>query len=124
MVTSQLNNLDIFGDPAATIDPALKINKLDPPSSFVYKASFVVTLQVLPPPVEYVAPVTYPPFFIPTPTDMWFYSGDKFIKSFGPTYGQVNHVITVSYDFGKASAFMQWAAATNTISVSAESTSL
>jgi len=124
VVTSQLNNLDIFGDPDATIDPALKINKQDPPSSFIYKASFVVTLQVLPPPVDFVAPVTYPPFFIPTPTDMWFYNGDKFIKSFGPTYGQANHVITVSYDFGKASGFMQWAATTNTISVSAESTSL
>ena len=46
IVTGQLDNIDIFGSPSSTIDPALKINPLNPPSTFIYKNSFKIFLNV------------------------------------------------------------------------------
>jgi hypothetical protein len=42
------------------------------------------------------------PFFIPEPTDIWFYASDKFVKGFGPTYDSELNKVTVTHDFGKA----------------------
>lgn len=46
VITGQLDNLDLFGNPSSTIDPSLKIDKLNPPSTFIYKSSFTIHLNV------------------------------------------------------------------------------
>lgn len=43
-VTSTLSNLDVWS--GNDIDPALKIDKLNPPSNFVHKADFTFTLNL------------------------------------------------------------------------------
>lgn len=61
------------------------------------------------------------PFFVPEPTDYWFFSGDSFEHSFGTAYGSKGHIIVVTRDFGDAN-FIDWDAKTNTMSVAAGAT--
>ena len=111
VITAQLNNLDIFSDPSSTIDPALKINKLSPPENFIYKSSFILTVNVTSSTSSYGTQAnksSHAPFFVPTPTDLWFYAGDTFVKGFGPAYDTDTHTVTVKPDFGNAARFIFW----------------
>lgn len=121
-VTSTLNNLEIFGSPTSNIDPALKINPLNPPSNFIYKASFKIFLNVAAAPPTYSAPNNTAPFLIPTPGDVWFYASDKFVKGFGPAYDNEGNKVTVTPDFGNAARFIFWDSLTNSMTVPANST--
>jgi len=75
LITSRLANLQIFG--ADNMDPALKINPLNPPPNFIYQASFLLTIQVNAPLFVYV-PTLVQPWFVPVPTDFWIYAGDSY----------------------------------------------
>lgn len=116
-ITATLANWDIFTSPTSTIDPALKINPANPPPSFIYKKSFTIFLSVSNSPNSYVAPNNTSPFFAPTPTDLWFYASENFVKGFGPAYDNDGNSVTVTPDFGRASRFVFWDANSNTMSV-------
>lgn len=45
-VTGKLSNWEVFTSPASTIDPSLKVNPLNVPSTFIYKKSFIIYLTV------------------------------------------------------------------------------
>ena len=122
VITGTLDNLDIFGDPNSQIDPALKINKQNPPSWFVYQSSFTVNLNVTSAPADYSAPNNTAPFMVPTPSDIWFYAGDSYVKGFGPAYDNEGHSVTVQTDFGNAERFIFWDKQSNTITVPVNAT--
>ena len=121
-VTGQLNNLELFGSSTSNIDPALKINPLNPPSSFIYKSSFKIFLNVAAAPPSYSAPNNTAPFLIPTPSDLWFYASDRFVKDFGPAYDNENNKVTVTTDFGNAARFIFWDPLSNTMTIPANAT--
>lgn len=73
VVTSTLSNLEVFGGATTTIDPSLRIDKNNPPPSFVYKASFTINLEVAKAPESFSAPNNTSPYFLPPPRDIWFY---------------------------------------------------
>lgn len=116
--------MEIFGNPTSTIDAALKIDKNNPPSSFIYKSSFKIFLNVRAAPQTYSAPNNTAPFFIPTPGDIWFYASDRFVKGFGPAFDNEGNKVTVTTDFGNAARFIFWDALTNTMTVPANSTNV
>jgi len=116
--------LEIFGNPSSTIDASLKIDKNNPPSSFIYKSSFKIYLNVRAAPPPYLMPNNTAPFFIPTPVDLWFYASDYFVKGFGPTYDNEANKVTVTTDFGNAARFIFWDSLTNTLTVPANATNV
>jgi len=122
VVTGTLNSLNIFSDPSSQIDASLRISKLNPPSWFIYQASFTVNLNVTAAPNSYVAPNNTAPYFVPTPTDIWFYAGDNFVKGFGPAYDNEGDAVTVKTDFGNAARFIFWDKLSNTITVPVNAT--
>lgn len=106
-VRSVLDNFDVFSSPTSTIDPALKFDAANPPSTFVYTASFKLTLKVLASPLaDYTSPNNTSPFFLPAPQDIHFYAGDAFSKSFGPAFDNEGNAVTIEAELGGAARFM------------------
>ncbi len=121
-MTGTLSNFDLFTSPTTTIDPSLRVSAINPPSSFIYKQSFKLTLRVSAPQAPYVSVNNTAPFFVPKPMDVWFYATDKFVKGFGPAYDNEGNAVTVTPDFGNAARFVIWDRNSNTMTVPANAT--
>lgn len=122
IVTGTLSNFDIFTSPTTTIEPALRVSTLNPPSSFIYKQSFKLTLRVSAPLQSYVFVNNTAPFFVPKPVDVWFYASDKFVKGFGPAFDNEGNAVTVTPDFGNAARFVLWDKNSNTMTIPTNAT--
>lgn len=66
---------------------------------------------------KFVPPNFKAPFLLPPPSDFWFFAGDKFTKSFGPSQGTKDHVISTFADFGQAGTFISFSNTTNTVTI-------
>lgn len=115
-ITSTLSNYALFTDEDSIIDPAMLLDPNNLPDAFIYKASFILTVNVTMQNLIMNATVVTP-FFIPEPTDLWFFSGGYFDHSFGKVYGSTGHAFAVTVDFGDAASFVDWDSSTNTMSV-------
>lgn len=66
-------------------------------------------------PESFAAPNNTNPYLLPSPPDVWFYAGDKFVDRLGPAYDNEGNNVRVVTDFGMAERFIWWDKQTNTI---------
>jgi hypothetical protein len=96
-VTATLSNLEVFGSADTTISENLRIDMGNPPASFIYKSTYVLTI-IASVPLSGIPEQQVKPFFVPIPYNHWFYEGDSFTLSFGDAYGLAGHAIRVTLD--------------------------
>ena len=106
VITGTLDSVQYLGSATQLLPTDIEVEKRWFAPSFIqnliYRASFNMRVTVLAAPSSYVKANNTAPYFVPAPTDIWFYASDKFVKGFGPTYDNEGNVVTITYDFGKA----------------------
>ena len=127
VVTGTLDSVMYLGSATQLLSTDIEVEKrwFDPTfiQNLIYKASFNIRVNVKAAPSSYVKANNTAPFFIPEPTDVWFYASDKFVKGFGPTYDNEGNLVTITYDFGKAQSFIIWDKQQHAINVPLNATS-
>ena len=94
------------------------------PADLIYKASFLITLEL----VNSKASPTLAasaPYFLPAPReDLIAYIGKPFQHSFGPTYDLESDAVFVTADLGTATDFAKFNTFTNTLTIAAGATTV